>query len=80
MKNFYHNQYEKDRFFKINHNYLSEQFIESEYILEKINEVVKKNVKVKTSSGDLIDHPIYTLVAKEGSGQSPSRADSTYVS
>ena len=35
---------------------------------------------MKTSSGDLIDHPIYTLVAKEGSGQSPSRADSTYVS
>ena len=35
---------------------------------------------MKTSSGDLIDHPIYTLIAKEGSGQSPSRADSTYVS
>ena len=45
-----------------------------------INQVVKQFVKVKTSSGDLIDHPIYTLIAKEGSGQSPSRADSTYVS
>ena len=45
-----------------------------------IDQVEKKFVKVKTSSGDLINHPIYTLVAKEGSGQSPSRADSTYVS
>ncbi|OUU47148.1 MAG: hypothetical protein CBC28_07410 [Flavobacteriaceae bacterium TMED68] len=45
-----------------------------------INQVIKQFVKVKTSSGDLIDHPIYTLIAKEGSGQSPSRADSTYVS
>ncbi len=45
-----------------------------------IDQVEKKIVKVKTSSGDLIDHPIYTLVAKEGSGQSPSKADSTYVS
>jgi len=45
-----------------------------------INQVTKQFVKVKTSSGDLIDHPIYTLIAKEGSGQSPSRADSTYVS
>ena len=45
-----------------------------------IDQVEKKFVKVKTSSGDLITHPIYTLVAKEGSGQSPSRADSTYVS
>tara|TARA_Y100000589_G_C27188759_1_gene643833 strand:- start:1412 stop:2560 length:1149 start_codon:yes stop_codon:yes gene_type:complete len=43
MKNFYPKQYENDSFFKINHNYLSEQFIESEYILEKINEVVKRN-------------------------------------
>ena len=45
-----------------------------------INQVTKQFVKVKTSSGDLIDHPIYTLIAKEGTGQSPSRADSTYVS
>ena len=45
-----------------------------------IDQVVKQFVKVKTSSGDLIKHPIYTLIAKEGSGQSPSRADSTYVS
>ena len=45
-----------------------------------IDQVEKKFVKVKTSSGDLINHPIYTLVAKEGSGQSPSKADSTYVS
>ncbi len=43
MKNFYPNQYEKDSFFDINHNYLSEQFSDSEFILSKINEVVKKN-------------------------------------
>ena len=34
-----------------------------------IDQVEKKFVKVKTSSGDLINHPIYTIVAKEGSGQ-----------
>ena len=45
-----------------------------------IDQVVKQFVKVKTSSGDLIKHPIYTLIAKEGSGKSPSRADSTYLS
>ena len=43
MKNFYPNQYKKDSLFDINHNYLSEQFSDSEFILSKINEVVKKN-------------------------------------
>lgn len=81
--------------FLSSHFYNYEQFQSSDFPIEisidtiappnekktaLINQVVKKNVKVKTSSGDLIDHPIYTLVAKEGSGQSPSRADSTYVS
>ena len=80
--------------FLSSHFYNYEQFQSSDFPIEisidtiappndnkpaLINQVVKKNVKVKTSSGDLIDHPIYTLVAKEGSGQSPSKADSTYV-
>ena len=43
MKNFYPNQYLQDSSYQINHNYLSEQFSESEYILQKINEVVKNN-------------------------------------
>ena len=43
MKNFYPEQYKQDSFYNINHNYLSEQFAESEFIFEKISEVVKKN-------------------------------------
>ena len=42
MKNFYPSQYEKDSSFDINHNYLSQQFSDSEFILTKINEIVKK--------------------------------------
>ena len=43
MTNFYPHQYQKDSLHKINHNYLSEQFSETDYILNKINEVVKNN-------------------------------------
>ena len=43
MKNFYPKQYSQDSSYPINHNYLSEQFNESDFILSKINEVVKNN-------------------------------------
>ena len=44
-----------------------------------INQVVKQFVKVKTSSGDLIDHPIYTLKPKKVRANHLD-FDSTYVS
>ncbi len=43
-----------------------------------LSQVTKKTVRVKTSAGDLIDHNLYYLVAREGIGKSPSSVDSTY--
>ena len=43
MKNFYPDQYKKDKNFFTNHNYLSEQFSDNEIILNKIKEVVQNN-------------------------------------
>ncbi len=43
MKNFYPDQYKKDKNFFTNHNYLSEQFSDNEIILKKIKEVVQNN-------------------------------------
>ena len=45
-----------------------------------IDQVLKSSISVKTSDGSFVNHPIYTLVAREGIGQSPSSVDSTYVS
>ena len=45
-----------------------------------IDQVIKSKISVKTSDGSFVSHPIYTLVAREGTGQSPSSVDSTYVS
>ena len=43
MKNFYPDQYKKDKGFKINHNYLTEQFSDVDIILQKIRYVVTNN-------------------------------------
>ena len=61
MKNFYPNQYQKDSLYKINHNYLSEQFSDSEDILKKINEVVKNN---DFTLGKTVDE-VEVLIANE---------------
>ena len=45
-----------------------------------IDQVKKKLVPVITPGGLIVNHPIYTLIVWEGNGQSPSKADSTYVS
>ena len=45
-----------------------------------INQVKKNIINVRISEGSYVDHPIYTLIAREGNGQSPSVVDSTYVS
>ena len=45
-----------------------------------IEQVSKEIIQVQTLDGSLIDHPIYTLIAREGSGVSPTLADSTYLS
>ena len=41
MKNYLTNQYKKNKRFKINHNYLSQQFKNYKTILNKIATVVK---------------------------------------
>ena len=43
MKNFYPEQYNKDKSFGISHNYLSKQFEDYEDIFEKIKKVVVDN-------------------------------------
>ena len=45
-----------------------------------INQIKKSTISVKTSDGSFVNHSIYTLVAREGIGQTPSSVDSTYVS
>ncbi len=44
-----------------------------------INQVKKSSISVKTSDGSFVNHSIYTLVAREGTGESPSSVDSTYL-
>lgn len=44
------------------------------------SQVEKEVVRVRTSEGNFIDHTLYYLVVREGSGASPSVVDSTYLS
>ncbi len=61
MKNFYPQQYKADEVFKINHNYLSEQFTDCDEILEKIKSIVKDNDFTLGSTVDEVEK----LIAKE---------------
>lgn len=61
MKNFYPNQYQKDKEFKINHNYLTEQFADCETIFSKIKDVVQNN---DFTLGSCVDE-VENLIAKE---------------
>ena len=45
-----------------------------------INQVKKTNIRIKNNEGDFVDHPLYTLVAREGIGEIPTKVDSTYLS
>ena len=45
-----------------------------------IEQVNKSTINVRISDGSFINHPIYTLVVREGIGESPSSVDSTYLS
>ena len=45
-----------------------------------IEQVRKEIIRVKVSDGSIVDHSIYTLIAREGNGTSPSSVDSTYLS
>lgn len=45
-----------------------------------INQVSKSTIRVKISDGSFVNHSMYTLVAREGIGASPTRVDSTYLS
>lgn len=45
-----------------------------------INQVKKEIVSVRTSNNTFVDHTIYYLIAREGSGKNPAVVDSTYLS
>ncbi|MDA9851595.1 peptidylprolyl isomerase [Flavobacteriaceae bacterium] len=45
-----------------------------------IEQVRKEVIRLKTSEDSFVDHTVYTLVAREGSGVSPSSVDSIYLS
>ena len=61
MKNFYPDQYLKDKDYQINHNYLKEQFLDYEEIFNQIKEVVKSN---DFTLGEAVDE-LESLIAKE---------------
>ena len=61
MKNFYPEQYNKDKFFEISHNYLSKQFSDYEIIFNKIKKVVLDN---DFTLGNAVDD-VEELISKE---------------
>ena len=61
MKNFYPKQYIEDKIYDINHNYLSKQFNDVDFILEKIKKVVLNN---DFTLGSVVDE-VEQLIAKE---------------
>ena len=61
MKNFYPEQYNKDKFFEISHNYLSKQFSNYEIIFNKIKKVVLDN---DFTLGNAVDD-VEELISKE---------------
>ncbi len=63
MKNFYPAQYENDKDFEINHNYLSKQFSDYQEILEKIKEVVLNN---EFTLGRVVDEIEYLISIEAG--------------
>ena len=44
------------------------------------SQVQKEVISVRTSEGNSINHTLYYLIAREGSGSSPAVVDSTYLS
>lgn len=44
------------------------------------SQVSKQVISVKTADGNFIDHSLYYLIAREGTGISPATVDSTYLS
>ncbi len=61
MKNFYPDQYKKDNTYKINHNYLKEQFSDCDEILLKIKKVVNES---DYTLGKIVDD-VENLIAQE---------------
>ena len=61
MKNFYPEQYTRDNSYKINHNYLKEQFSDCDEILLKIKEVVNNSDYTLGKSVDDVEN----LISKE---------------
>lgn len=62
MKNFLPNQYRLDKKLKLNHNYLSEQFLDYKKIFSKFKKVVKKNDFTLGSSVNDFENKIKKLL------------------
>ena len=58
--NFLPNQYSSEKFFSINHNYLSDQFSDYDVIFNKIKKVIKSGNATFVSTID-IAYPIIIL-------------------
>ena len=61
MRNFYPEQYNKDKTYSINHNYLTDQFSDVDIILNKIKKVVESN---DFTLGETVDE-VEELIARE---------------
>ncbi len=61
MKNFYPDQYKRDNHYRVNHNYLKEQFSDCDEILLKIKEVINNSDYTLGKSVDDVE----SLIAKE---------------
>ena len=61
MNNFYPNQYKRDKKFNINHNYLSEQFVDYKDIFQKMEKVILEN---DFTLGETVND-LEELIAKE---------------
>ena len=45
-----------------------------------IDQVIKEVISVRTTDETFVDHTLYYLIAREGTGINPSKVDSTYLS
>jgi len=63
-------------------NYLVFDTISGENIskIPLINQVKKEIIRIQTSEDTYVNHNLYYLIAREGSGKNPATPDSTYLS
>ena len=60
--NFLPNQYSSEKFFSINHNYLSDQFSDYDVIFNKIKKVIKNNDFTLGNDVDELEYEFSKLI------------------